>query len=453
MIELEMQPLQKIVDAHQERTHVKKPALSFWQIWNMSFGFLGIQFGFALQQANVPRILQTMGTEPDKIGYLMALAPIAGLLVQPIIGFMSDRTWGRWGRRRPYFIAGALFAALALCGMPHAPTLWAAAIVLLVLDVAINVAMEPFRAFVGDLLPKEQVTTGYAFQTFFIGIGAAIASALPYILTHAFGVSNSGPAGEVSPSVKLAFYLGAIAFFGAVAWTVFRTKEYSPEQVRQYHPEAELVEHSKGGFASFFGEYSNMPQIMKQLSLVQFFTWFTWFTMWTYATAAITQHIYHTTDTTSALFNEGADWWGICSAVYNAASIAFAFLLPVIARKTSRRAAHSVALAIGGMSFISMYFVTSPAMLVLPFVGVGLAWASTLSMPYAILACGVPAHKMGMLMGMFNMSIAFPQLVSGLTLGFLLSRFFGGQSIMMLVFAGVSMLIAACLSMTVKEPD
>ncbi|QYF96073.1 MFS transporter [Massilia sp. PAMC28688] len=420
----------------------------------MSFGFLGIQFGFALQQANVPRILQTMGAEPDKIGYLMIAAPLAGLLVQPIIGYMSDRTWGRWGRRRPYFILGAVFSALALCGMPNASTLWMAAIMLLILDVAINVAIEPFRAFVGDLLPKEQVTKGFAFQTFFIGIGAVIASALPFILTHVFGVANTGPAGEVSPSVTLAFYLGAGAFFGAVAWTVFRTKEYSPEQVRLYHPEAESVEKSGGGVAGFFSNYRHMPKIMQQLSLVQFFTWFTWFSMWTYATAAITQHIYGTTDTTSALFNEGADWWGVCSAVYNAASIAFAFLLPVIARKTSRKAAHALALAVGGMSFIAMYFATSPAMLVLPFIGIGLAWASTLSMPYAVLACAIPAHKMGMFMGMFNMSIVFPQLVSGLTLGFFLTYVFDGQAIMMLILAGVSMLIAAILSMVVvKELD
>ncbi|QYF92921.1 MFS transporter [Massilia sp. PAMC28688] len=448
-----MQTPLKVADVGHKITPVKKPALSFWQIWNMSFGFLGIQFGFALQQANVPRIFQTMGAELDKIGYLMIAAPLAGLLVQPIIGYMSDRTWGRWGRRRPYFILGALFASLALCGMPNATALWVAAALLLILDVAINVAMEPFRAFVGDLLPKEQVTKGYAFQTFFIGIGAVVASALPYILTHAFGVSNTGPAGEAPPSVTLAFYLGAAAFFGAVAWTVFRTKEYSPEQVRQYHPEAEPIEQGKSGIASFFSDYRHMPKIMQQLSLVQFFTWFTWFSMWTYATAAITQHIYGTTDTTSALFNEGADWWGVCSAVYNAASIAFAFLLPVIARKTSRKAAHAVALAVGGMSFISIYFVSSPAMLVLPFIGIGLAWASTLSMPYAILACATPAHKMGMFMGMFNMSIVIPQLVSGLTLGYFLTRFFEGQAIMMLILAGVSMLIAACLSMVVKELD
>ncbi|NRR30243.1 MFS transporter [Oxalobacteraceae bacterium] len=431
----------------------KKPTLSFWQIWNMSFGFLGIQFGFALQQANVPRIFQTMGAELDKIGFLMIAAPLAGLLVQPVIGYMSDRTWGRWGRRRPYFILGAVLASLSLLGMPNASSLWIAAAILLVLDVAINISMEPFRAFVGDLLPKEQVTKGYAFQTFFIGVGAVIASALPYVLSNWFNVANTAAAGEAPPSVVWAFYLGAAAFFGAVAWTVLRTKEYSPEQMRQYHPEPEVTEVAKSGVAGFFNDYLTMPKVMKQLSLVQFFTWFTWFSMWTYATAAITQHIYHTSDTTSVLFNEGASWWGICNSAYNAASIAFAFLLPVIARHTSRKATHAIALTVGGLSFISIYFISTPGMLIVPFIGVGMAWASTLSMPYAILACTIPAKKMGMFMGMFNMSIVIPQLVSGLTLGFFLTRFFNGQAVMMLVLGGISMLIAAGLSMAVKEVD
>lgn len=448
-----MQTKFKIAEVPPQGARATKPALSFWQLWNMSFGFLGIQFGFALQQANVPRIFQTMGADLDKIGFLMIAAPLAGLLIQPVIGYMSDRTWGRWGRRRPYFILGALFASLALCGMPNSATLWAAAGLLLVLDVAINISMEPFRAFVGDLLPKEQVTKGYAFQTFFIGIGAVIASALPYILTHWFNVANTAPAGQAPASVVWAFYLGAAAFFGAVAWTVIRTKEYSPEQIRQYHPETETVETGSTGIAGFFSDYLHMPKVMKQLSLVQFFTWFTWFSMWTYATAAITQHIYHTSDTTSALFNEGASWWGVCSSAYNAASIAFALVLPVIARKTSRKGAHAMALAAGGLSFISIYFVSSPAMLILPFIGIGLAWASTLSMPYAILACTIPANKMGMFMGMFNMSIVIPQLVSGITLGYFLTRYFHGQAIMMLVLGGVSMLLAAGLSLWVQEVD
>ncbi|MBA5606109.1 MFS transporter [Duganella sp. FT3S] len=443
----------KTVDAKGASPSPKKPTLSFWNLWNMSFGFLGIQFGFALQQANVPRIFQTMGARLEDIGFLMIAAPLAGLLVQPIVGYLSDRTWGRWGRRRPYFLLGATAATLALCGMANASTLWMAAGVLLVLDMAINISMEPFRAFVGDLLPKEQVTKGYAFQTFFIGVGAVVASVLPYMLTHWFNVANTAPAGQAPASVTWAFYLGAAVYFGAVMWTVIRTKEYSPEQMRQYNPEPEAATADGRGIAGFISDYVHMPKIMKQLSLVQFFTWFTWFSMWTYATAAITQHVYHTADTTSAMFNEGASWWGVCNSVYNAASIGFAFLLPVIARRTSRKAAHAIALTVGGLSFISIYFVSSPAVLLLPFIGIGLAWASTLSMPYAILACAVPPNKMGMFMGMFNMSIVIPQVVSGLTLGYFLAHYFHGEAVMMLVLGGISMLIAAGLSLVVTELD
>ncbi|MFS2003718.1 MFS transporter [Duganella sp. CT11-25] len=428
-----------------------KPRLSFWAIWNMSFGFLGIQAGFALQQSNVPRIFETMGAELDKIGFLMTAAPLAGLLVQPVIGYMSDRTWGRFGRRRPYFLIGAILATLAMFGMPNATVLWVAAAMLLVLDVAINISMEPFRAFVGDLLPKEQLTTGYAVQTFFIGVGAVAASALPYVLQHWFNVANTAAPGKTPDSVVYAFYIGGAVYLAAVLWTVIRTKEYSPEQLQQYHPEPEQADEASTSLRGFVRDYMNMPKIMVQLSLVQFFTWFTWFSMWTYGTATLTQHIYHASDTSSALYNEGASWWGVCGAVYNAASIAFAFVLPVIAARTSRKTAHAIALLVGGLSFISIYFVSSPALLLLPFVGVGLAWASTLSMPYAILAGKIPAKKMGMYMGMFNMSIVIPQVVSGVCLGFFLTHFFNGSAVMMLMLGGVSMLFAAALSLRIQE--
>jgi len=430
-----------------------KPKLSFWAIWNMSFGFLGIQAGFALQQSNVPRIFQTMGAELDKIGFLMTAAPLAGLLVQPAIGYLSDRTWGRWGRRRPYFFLGAVLATLAMLGMPNATLLWTAAAMLLVLDVAINISMEPFRAFVGDLLPKEQLTTGYAVQTFFIGVGAVGASALPWVLTHWFGVANTAAPGKTPDSVVYAFYIGGAIYLGAVLWTVLRTREYSPEQLSQFHPEQEEEAHAPTGLRGFVNDYLNMPRIMVQLSLVQFFTWFTWFSMWTYGTATLTQHIYHATDTTSALYNEGANWWGVCGAVYNAASIAFAFVLPVIATRTSRKTAHALALVVGGLSFVSIYFITSPMVLLLSFAGVGLAWASTLSMPYAILAGKIPGKKMGMYMGMFNTSIVIPQVVSGVSLGYLLTHVFHGSAVMMLVFGGISMLIAAALATRIEEDE
>ncbi|NRR28905.1 MFS transporter [Oxalobacteraceae bacterium] len=444
----------KSIPAETQIIQVAKPRMSFWQIWNMSFGFLGVQFGLALQNANMSRIFQTLGVDPDKLAILWIAAPLTGLLVQPIIGYMSDRTWGRWGRRRPYFVAGAVLASLALIGMPNSGVLWVAAGILWVQDASINIAMEPFRAFVGDLLPKDQVTKGYAFQTFFIGVGAVVASALPYVLTNWFHVANTAPAGVIPDSVTYSFYLGAIVFFGAVMWTVVRTKEYSPEQMAQFHPEMESSgEHVSSGIAGFFRDFLNMPKVMMQLSVVQFFTWFTWFAMWTYATTAFTQHIYHTSDTSSALYNEGANWWGVCGAVYSGSSALFAFLLPMIAARTSRKAAHAISLAIGGLSFISIYFISTPDLLILSFLGVGVAWASTLSMPYAILACTIPAKKMGMYMGMFNISIAIPQAAAGLGLGFFLTHFFEGKAVMVLVLGGVSMLVAAALSLWVKEVD
>ncbi|WP_229458256.1 MFS transporter [Massilia glaciei] len=434
---------------------VQKPRFGFWQLWNMSLGFMGIQFAFALQNGNVARIFQTMGAELDKIGYLLLAAPITGLIVQPIVGYMSDRTWGRFGRRRPYFIIGSLFAGAALIGMPHTTVLWIAAFTLWVMDAAINISMEPFRAFVGDLLPKEQVTQGFAFQTFFIGVGGVAASILPYAFTNWFGVANTAPAGEIPDSVVYSFYCGAAAFFFAVLWTVLKTKEYSPDEMRMFHPEPELAAEARpsSGIVGFFKDYATMPKVMVQLSIVQFFTWFTWFAMWGYATAAFTQHVYGTSDTTSALYNEGANWWGVCSSIYAGSSAIFAFILPVIAARTSRKATHAICLAVGGLSFISVFFISNPMMLVLPFLGVGLAWASTLSMPYAVLAVTIPARKMGMYMGMFNMAIAIPQIVAGSILGFLLTSVFDGKAIMMLVVGGASMLIAAAASLWVQEAE
>lgn len=434
---------------------LQKPRLSFWQIWNMSFGFLGIQFGLALQNSNYARIFQTLGAEVNQLAILLIAAPVTGLVVQPIIGYMSDHTWNRLGRRRPYFFAGAILASLALIGFPNSSALWIAVGMLWIMDASINVAMEPFRAFVGDMLPKEQVTQGYAFQTFFIGVGGVAASVLPWVFANWLHVANTAEVGKVPDSVTYSFYAGAIAFFLTVLWTVHKTKEYSPEQMHAYHTEVDNIEvqHSSSGMAGFFKDYRNMPKIMVQLSFVQFFTWFTWFAMWFSTTAAFTQHIYHTSDTTSALFNEGANWVGICFGVYGGSSAIFAFLLPLIAAKTSRKATHMICLAVGGLSFMAIYFISNPSLLPLPFLGVGLAWASTLSMPYAILACTIPAKKMGMYMGMFNMSITIPQIVASATLGFLLTHFFNGKAIMMLVLGGVSMLIAAGLSMWVNETD
>lgn len=499
----------------------KKPALSFWQIWNMSFGFLGIQFGFALQNANVSRIFETLGANVDDIPILWIAAPATGLIVQPIIGHLSDKTWGRFGRRRPYFMVGAILASLALLIMPNSPFLWMAAGMLWIMDASINVSMEPFRAFVGDMLPGEQRTSGFAMQSFFIGTGAVVASALPYMLTNWLGVSNVVAEGENIPaSVKWSFYLGAVVFFGAVLWTVIRTREYSPEELAGFEQVKPSIENQKStntgrepkellplfirsgftlfvigflatvlvvsqewekelyilscglgvvglillvaawytrqglvhnGFVEVISDLMNMPKTMKQLAVVQFFSWFSLFAMWIYTTSAVTHHIYGATDTSSALYNEGANWVGILFSVYNGFAAVVAFGLPLLARFTNRKITHAIALVFGGLGLASFYVIKDPHLLLLSMLGVGIAWASILSMPYAILTGALPAHKMGTYMGIFNFFIVIPQILAASILGFFTRNLFGGDAVYALLLGGASMLVAAVTVLLVDD--
>ncbi len=505
---------------------VKKPRLSFWQIWNMSFGFLGIQFGFALQNANVSRIFETLGADVEDIPILWIAAPVTGLIVQPIIGYMSDKTWGRLGRRRPYFLIGAILASIALVIMPNSPVLWVAAGMLWIMDASINISMEPFRAFVGDMLPSEQRTKGFAMQSFFIGIGAVVASALPYVMTNWFGISNTAPEGEIPLSVQWSFYIGAVLFFVAVLWTVIRSKEYSPEELKSFEEERQknlptqekeetitdwtkvrksgkiknkwgiiaifagvvisafivyfewtkelyilsfgltvfgIIEFIAGqmqikgninnGLVEIMDDFSKMPRTMVQLSFVQFFSWFALFSMWIYTTSAVTKHIYGTDDPTSALFNQGADWVGICFAVYNGAAAVVAFLLPVLAKATNRKTTHMISLFAGGLGLISIYFVKDPNFLLISMVGVGLAWASILSMPYAILTGALPMKKMGVYMGIFNFFIVIPQILAASILGFFTKTLFNGEAIYSIMLGGFSMILAGFLVQIVKDVD
>lgn len=495
-----------------------KPRLSFAQIWNMSFGFMGIQFGFALQNANTSRIFETLGAKVEDIPILWIAAPVTGLIVQPIIGHLSDKTWTSLGRRRPYFLIGAILASLALFVMPNSPVLWVAAGMLWIMDASINVSMEPFRAFVGDMLPDAQRTTGFAMQSFFIGVGAVVASALPYVMGNWFGISNTAAEGVVPDSVKWSFYAGGVIFFLCVLWTVLSTKEYSPEELKSFESDKqgdagfvgeelalkELQQNqtsanavvwllagllltaanfyfdvdkelyiltsglmvygalqmlaksmadrgSTSGFVLVVHDLNTMPKTMKQLALVQFFSWLGLFAMWIYTTQAVTSHIYGTSDTTSALYNEGADWVGVLFAVYNGFAAVFAFLLPVIAQKTSRKITHLIALSVGGVGLASFYIISDPTMLVFPMVGVGLAWASILSMPYAILTGALPANRMGTYMGIFNFFIVIPQILAATILGFFVSQLFGGQTIYVLVLGGVSLVLGGFLTLWVDD--
>ena len=432
---------------------IEKPRLGFWQIWNMNFGFLGIQFGFALQNANASRIFETLGASPDEIPILWLAAPTTGLLIQPIIGYLSDRTWHpTLGRRRPFFLIGAILASLALIVMPNSPALWVAAGMLWILDASINVSMEPFRALVADMLPSAQRTTGFAVQTFFIGVGAVVASALPYMLSNWFEVSNTAAPGAIPDSVKWSFYLGGAVFFVAVLWSVLRTREYPPEEFRRYNGEegTDLVD---AGPKQILIDFVNMPKTMLQLAAVQFFTWLALFCMWIYTTSAVTAHVYGASDPTSELYNEGADWVGILFAVYNGFSAILAFLLPILAKRISRKGVHTLSLCIGGVSLISIFFISDPNLLLLSMVGVGLAWASVLTMPYAILAGSLPPAKMGIYMGIFNFFIVIPQIIASALLGWISRTFFDNQAIYVIVLGGVAMIIAGLLVTIVDDVD
>ena len=513
---------------------MQKPKLSFGQIWNMCFGFLGIQIGFDLQNGNVSRIFQTLGASIDSLPILWIAAPLTGLIVQPIVGHFSDKTWGRFGRRRPYFLVGAIFASLALFVMPNSPALWIAAGTLWIMDASLNITMEPTRAFVGDMLPDRQRTTGYAMQSFFIGLGAVIAGALPWLMTE-FGVSNTAPEGEIPMTVHLAFYIGGAALFLAVLLTVLTTPEYSPEQMEQFEAArrealglgeaidddspprsagaffsgglawlaiglllggffwagmmdprpswltwlgdvefkqdlyvfAALIAgfgiiqvaagamrsrgRDRNGFMEVVGDLFRMPITMRQLATVQFFSWFGLFAMWIYGTPAVADHHYGATDAATALYQDAGNWWALLGAVRNGVAAAAALAIIWLAAQVDRRRLHATCLLLGAIGFAGMVLIDDPAPLVLPMVGVGVAWAAIVSVPYAILAGSVPARKMGIYMGLFNIFIVVPQLVAATLLGFLLRTFFGNEPIWAFAIASASFTCAAIAVLFVSD--
>ena len=427
----------------------EKPRLSFWQIWNMSFGFLGIQFGWGLQIANMSPIYKYLGAEESSLPYLWLAGPITGLLVQPIIGSMSDRTWNRLGRRRPYFLVGALIASLALFFMPNSSSVWMAAGLLWILDASINITMEPFRAFVADKLPEEQRTTGFVTQSFFIGIGQTLANALPYIFT-ALGIVGVMASG-IPLSVEYAFKIGAVVFLLAVLWTVFTTKEYPPEDMEAF---ARMKRERRGvlaGFAEIFHSVREMPKTMKQLAVVQFFTWFALPCMWQFFGIAIARHVFLAPDKDSPRFAEGTEWGGLCFAVYNIVCFAVAFLLPALARATNRKTVHAVALVCGGLGLLSVFLVQNKWMLFVSMAGVGVAWASILSMPYVILSTAIPPARMGVYMGVFNLFIVIPQVVMSFVVPPIFDNVLGGDPVNVVALGGVSMLIAAVTVLIVQD--
>jgi len=427
---------------------MKKRKLSFWEIWNMSFGFLGIQFGFALQGGFMSRIFQTLGAEKDAIPLLWIAAPLTGLLVQPIIGYLSDRTWSpRWGRRRPYFLIGAILSSIALFLVPHSPALWVAAGFLWILDASINISMEPFRALVADKLPDSQRSYGFVTQTLIIGIGTWIASNLPWLISQ-MGVSDGAPTGVVPMSVKVAFAIGALVFLISILYTVFTTSEYPPEDMEEFEKEKK----QKNKFVSdILNNIGSMPLTMKKLGLIQFFSWFALFAMWIYTTSAVTSFHYGSSDTSSAAYNNGADWVGILFAAYNGFAALAALCIPIIVKRVGLKLAHALNLILGALGLASFMFIQEPSLLIWPMIGIGFAWASILSLPYAMLSTSVPSHKMGVYMGIFNFFIVIPQLLAASVLGLILRHFFQNQPIYALMLGAVSFVLAAVAVLRVKQ--
>lgn len=489
----------------------KRPTVSFWQIWNMCFGFLGLQFGFALQNANVSRIFQTLGAGIDDIPALWIAAPLTGLIVQPIVGYLSDRTWTRLGRRRPYFLTGALLASAALLFMPRSPNLWIAAGLLWILDASINISMEPFRAFVGDQLPPRQRAAGYAMQSFFIGIGAVVASMLPWLLTHA-GVSNHSHTdlgiAAVPDTVRFSFYAGAVVLLAAIGWTVIRTREFDPRELRSFEETASptlasaprgIGQRRKGALWSVAGvaglltiryahldqqlylvcagallwglaliaaagargaapfwqimrDIDAMPAAMRSLAPVQFFSWLALFSMWIYTTAAVAQVHFGSSDPHSDAYNEGANWVGVLFGAYNGFAALAAAIIPLMVARWGLRVSHLLNVWLGATALLSFLLIRNPNWLLLSMVGMGFAWASILSLPYALLSNSVPGEKMGLYMGIFNFFIVIPQLVAASVLGVILKWAFAGQPIYALAIGGVSFVLAGLLVLRVPDP-
>lgn len=439
---------------------LQKPKMSFWQIFNMSFGFLGIQFGFALQTGNASRILQTFGADVEHLSWFWLAAPISGMIIQPIIGHYSDRTWNRLGRRRPYFLTGAILSGLALFFMPNSsilafviPPIIVGAGMLMIMDASFNVAMEPFRALVADNLPDSQHNIGFSMQTCLIGVGAVIGSWLPWTFANWWHVAKTAPQGIVPNNLLYSFYIGGAVLIASILWTVFRTKEYPPEVYAKFHEEEPVDKVKRSGIAQIFSDLADMPKTMRQLGLVQFFSWFALFSMWVFTTPAVADHIYHIPigDTKSEAFNNAGNWVDVLFGVYNAVSAIYALLLPRIVKKTSRKKTHAFSLTMGGIGLISIFFIQNTYLLILPMIGIGLAWGSILAMPYAILSSSIPARKIGVYMGIFNFFITGPQIVNGIIGGPIVKYFYHNHAIYALVMAGIFMFLAAISVLFVQD--
>ncbi|MEL6580133.1 MAG: MFS transporter [Cyanobacteria bacterium J06621_12] len=433
---------------------LEKPLFSFRQLWNMNLGFLGIQFGWGLQMANMSAIFEHLGADADQLPILWLAAPLTGLLVQPIVGNLSDYTWNALGRRRPYFLAGAILAFVALVLMPHCSNLWMAAGLLWILDTSANVSMVPFRAFVGDLLPPQQRTKGFAMQSIMLGLGAVSASALPWILSNIFRLSNaSSPLRKIPLTVEVSFYLGGILFLGTVLWTIVTTPEYPPANLANF----EELKSARGGVSSSLREawqtLGNMPNVMQQLAKIQFFTWLGIFCFLLYFPPAVARNIFGATSQNSTLYSDGIEWAGICFAVYNAVCIGFSFILPRIAKYLGRSLTHSLCLLCGGICLVSLLTIRNQYVLLVAMLGLGIAWSSALIMPYAMLSSSIPPQRRGVFQGIFNFFVVLPEVVVALGFGWVMRHLLHDDRLLAVVIGGVSLIIAAGLTLLLHNTE
>lgn len=478
----------------------KKPNLKFWQIWNVSFGFLGVQFGFALQNANVSRILNDLGADLHSLSLFWLAAPITGLIIQPIVGGASDRTWNKLGRRGPFIFGGAIFAALGMILMPNSslfiklmPPMLFGGIMFALMDGSFNVTMQPFRALVADMVPTAQRNIGYSIQSFLINVGAVLGSILPFFLTNIIGLENVAEAGKVAPTVLWAFYIGATVLLGSVLWTVFSTKEYPPEQFNAFKEDASTESEAeeittgklsiKARLKSFISLFTEMPKTMKQLAIVQFFSWFALYIMWVYTTPAVGQTLWGIApdfynmekelipDTIKEHMGSAGDWVGILFAAYSLFAALFSIILGRLANAFGKKIIYGLSLVLGGIGFISMLlfdagetvkvnllitsaFVPKGAVMwLISMIGIGIAWAAILAMPYSILSSSLPKKRMGIYMGIFNFTVAGPQIIAGLFSGVIVKNLFGGNALSILIVAGIAMIIGGLSVVWVYDPE
>ncbi len=429
----------------------KHPTFSFWQIWNISFGFMGIQFGWGLQMANMSAIYEMLGAQEHQLALLWIAAPLTGLIVQPVVGHMSDNTWGRWGRRKPYFLIGAIISSLALVAMPNSSALWMAVGLLWVLDGAINVTMQPFRAFVADLLPEKQQAKGFSVQTVLIGIGAMVSSALPWVLANWFGVSSEvNSESQIPQTIEYAFYIGAAVLFLCVLYTILTTKEYPPEDMQAFEARKARSRGLINGAKEVLRTLGKMPEVMRQLAWVQIFSWSALFSMWTFFVPTVAREVFGASGASDPLYQEGVSWAGVCFSLYNGVALLMAFVMIWLVQRYSPKLIHTVSLVMGGIGLGMVPYLSTPELLLLSMLGVGIAWASILSMPYAMLASAVPKDKMGVFMGLFNLFIVIPQVLVALLSGPVVEHLFAQDSSYMVVVGGILFVIGGVLTRRVN---